>query len=160
MTEQSARATTATATPTWTPGDRVACYELLVGFCTGIDAGRITDVAALFTEDCVADLGGPVLHGRSALLDALSARPAGRRTLHLSTNVSIVPDGTGALATSVIVAFVLLDEHGRVDPVPRRISAVTDRLARAHSRWLIAERTTSPLLNAAAPAADRQESAE
>jgi hypothetical protein len=130
----------------WTPADRQACDELLVGFCTGIDAGRVAEVTALFTEDCAVRLGGPDLHGRAELAAALAARPGGRRTLHLSTNAAIRPDAGGATATSVVLAFVLRDEQGLADPIPRRISAVRDRLVRSGAGWLIARRRATDLL--------------
>src|SRR5262245_6623843 len=69
------------------------CEQLMIAYARGIDFRDYDNVASLFTEDGVLDIGNP-LEGRAAIQAALSRRPYELRSRHVLTNlfVDVVSD--------------------------------------------------------------------
>lgn len=76
--------------------DRVAVTDLISMHGHLVDAGELERMAELFTPDVtydVSDLGGGVITGRAALVEASLALGAGNPVAHLVTNVVVTSDG-------------------------------------------------------------------
>jgi hypothetical protein len=64
------------------------CEQLMIAYARGIDFRDYDNVAHLFTEDGVLDVGNP-LHGRAAIQAALARRPYELRSRHVLTNLFV-----------------------------------------------------------------------
>ena len=74
------------------------CEQLMIAYARGIDFRDYDNVAHLFTEDGVLDVGNP-LHGRAAIQAALARRPYELRSRHVLTNLFV--DVVSALEAAV-----------------------------------------------------------
>jgi hypothetical protein len=64
------------------------CEQLMIAYARGIDFRDYDNVASLFTEDGVLDVGTE-LSGRAAIQTALSQRPYELRSRHVLTNLFV-----------------------------------------------------------------------
>jgi len=120
--------------------DRRDIGEVLVRYCVLLDAMRLDELAALFTNDCKVAYGEDELlqsDGASALADSLQRMWRWARTSHHLSNVLIEFDAPGlASAISYVMAW-----HERPDGTTATVyGQYRDHLVRTDGGWRIAER--------------------
>ncbi len=82
------------------------CTRLCHDFAWSVDQGDYPAFVSLFTEDGVFERGGQRSVGHAAIRQFLEARPAGRTTRHLCSNIRIDPvDPSTAVGTSSALMF-------------------------------------------------------
>lgn len=124
------------------------CARLINLYANLNDAGRWSEVAALYTEDgrmfrpSAPDVA---VEGRDAILESFLARPA-RYGKHFCTNIVVdVVDADNAHAESRILLFVAADQESLPLASPPLIGAYHDRFRRTTQGWRFAERRGSLL---------------
>ncbi|HSV47291.1 MAG TPA: nuclear transport factor 2 family protein [Ramlibacter sp.] len=130
-----------------------ACQKLVFEAAARADANDAAGLAALFAQDAVlVRPDSQLLTGREAIQAAYAARPAGRITRHLVTNVRVeVASPTAASA----VSYVLLAAGSESDasgpqgrPMPRLVvGEFHDRFSLIDGDWRIARREARFLLH-------------
>jgi 3-phenylpropionate/cinnamic acid dioxygenase small subunit len=132
-------------------GARVAIQATLSRYTRHVDAGRADELAGLFAEDAVYDMGGGVVaHGRAAIvpkveeLKTMFATAEGfGRIRHHTSSVSIeVESPSRARATSYFCAFAAAG--------PDHWGTYRDVLVREDDAWRFASRVVR--LEGAVPA--------
>lgn len=122
--------------------DRQRIGDVLFSYCRHVDEFRPQKVAALFTENAVADfgpgLGGP-MRGRENLAEFFQGMAAFTATSHHLSNVVIEFDGADQ-AHSVSYVYAWHSFPGGA-PDAHLYGRYYDRLLRTPGGWLIAERT-------------------
>ena len=122
--------------------DRAEIVGLLHAYCRFVDLLATSELAGLFSKDCLVDygpgLGGP-LQGRAVLERALGAGlQRFAATSHHLTNAEIALEGDSASGVSSVLAW-----HRLTDDAPDAawlFGQYHDRFVREHGRWWIAER--------------------
>ncbi len=121
--------------------DRTAILDLLHEYCRLVDLLATSELADLFTEDCLVDYGpgmGGARRGRAVVEHALAK---GLRrfaaTSHYLANATITLDGDRAAGVSYVLAWHRL---GGARPDAWLFGQYHDRFARDDNRWRIAER--------------------
>ncbi len=123
--------------------DRQAIVDVIHAYCRNVDLVRPTEVAALFTEDCIVDYGpglGPPSRGAAELERRLAAGlPRFAGTSHHVSNIEVDFDDTGdaATTTTYLYAWHRYDD-GRPDA--HLWARYHDRFVRHAPSWRIAER--------------------
>lgn len=82
---------------------KFACIELCNAFAYCLDRGAFEDLAGLFTPDGVWVRHGVELHGRQAILEAMSQRPPDALTRHVTTGhhfLSVTADKAEAVSSN------------------------------------------------------------
>lgn len=94
---------------------KFACREVVEQSVQHLDGGDLDAFCALFSSDAIlVRPGGGAIHGREEIRSAYAARPAGRVTRHLVTNVVVTLQGSGqARARSYVLLW-----SGRADGEP------------------------------------------
>jgi len=125
--------------------DRFEIQDLLVAYCTAIDARRWDDLDDLFTGDARIDysaVGGAVgnlAETKQFLSTALTMFPTFQ---HLIANVSVSVDGDTATARTMCHnPMVMPGEDGAEQKVLAVGIWYNDTLRRVDGRWRIASRT-------------------
>src|SRR5262245_44916125 len=121
------------------------CEQLMIAYARGIDFRDYDNVASLFTEDGVLDIGNP-LEGRAAIAQALTRRPYELRSRHVLTNlfVDVVdPDTARGICYLTLYRHVGPESLQR-DPVeldrPAAVGHYQDRFVRTPDGFRIAHR--------------------
>lgn len=115
--------------------------RLVLDFFAALDERRHADAAELFADDGVWERQGTELSGRDAIRAALDARPAGRATAHVVTNLRVdTEDGVRATARFLLVAYEHAAGQSSGPLAPSAIRACTDTLAYDGERWRIADK--------------------
>jgi len=125
------------------------CQRVLMRSVNVFDQGDYRGFAELFAPDGVfvrANQPDEPLVGREAILNALLARPAGRLSRHLCTNIEIdVIDENRAVGR----CYLLLYTANAADPAPaggrqadpvQRLGEYRDEYVRTDEGWRIARR--------------------
>lgn len=87
-------------------GCESACTRLCNDFAYFVDTRDYQKLAALFVEDGSFERRGEVLQGRTAILDAMQARPENVITRHVCTNIRIdLQDDGSARGTCTLLLF-------------------------------------------------------
>lgn len=129
--------------------DRQAIVDVIHAYCRNVDLVRPTEIAALFTEDCVVDYGpgmGAVTNGSAELEQRLGrGLPRFAATSHHVSNieVSFDPDdeaADSARATTYLYAWHRFPDHPAT-PDAHLWAQYHDRFVRTDGGWRIAERT-------------------
>lgn len=82
------------------------CTRLCHDFAWSVDQGDYPAFVSLFADDGVFERGGQRSVGHAAIRQFLEARPAGRTTRHLCSNIRIDPvDASSAVGTSSALMF-------------------------------------------------------
>jgi hypothetical protein len=122
--------------------DKDAISDLVHRYSFLFDHGRLAEVVALFTPDCVIDYGpgiAPVIRGRAEFTALLSAdNPhAFLGTSHHNANVLVTFDGPdhARVATSLYAWH-----HAAEGPNPRVWGYYFDDVVRSSEGWLMARR--------------------
>lgn len=119
--------------------EREAILEVLYSYCYYVDANKVHDVVALFTEDCVFDWGhARAARGHSGIAELMSALNVWSATSHHLSNVliSFGNDRTAA-ASSYVYAWHQVRATGQEQRLWGRYE---DSLVRGPDGWRIRER--------------------
>ncbi|MGE0804131.1 MAG: nuclear transport factor 2 family protein [Burkholderiaceae bacterium] len=120
-----------------------ACTALCIGFARAIDANRYDDFVALFAPDGVFVRSGQPFAGHAAIRAFLEARPDGRVTRHLCTNIAIrVVDSENAEGDCSVIMFQgALQRSGpsEASPPPSVVD-YRDRFVLTSGGWRFARR--------------------
>jgi hypothetical protein len=111
--------------------------ELLAEYCFRLDGGRFAEMAALFTEDGTWDTAFGKATGRAAIADlARSLRERAEqplpRAVHLTANIVIALDGTGAQVRS----NWFLVQNSPQGPKIGSGGAYIDEMVKENGSWL------------------------
>ena len=122
--------------------DRAAITDVLHTYARVVDERDFAAVAAVFTEDCLAEYGlrpGDTLHSAAAVVDWLTTQLAdSTATSHHISNVQIAfTDADHAEATSYVYAWHR-PPGAPADPVI--LGRYVDRVVRTAAGWRIAHR--------------------
>ena len=120
--------------------DREQIAEILVEYCTALDAMDLPRLAALFTQDCIVDYGAHEQlrsEGAEHLAESLQRMWRWSRTSHHLTNVRIrFDDDDSAQVRSYVHAW-----HERENGSTATVyGQYHDRFVRSGAEWRIAER--------------------
>ncbi|HUG26295.1 nuclear transport factor 2 family protein [Piscinibacter sp.] len=131
-----------------------SCRELVLQAAARVDAGDATGFADLFLANGVlVRPNTQPLHGRDAIRDTYSKRPANRMTRHLVTNVLVdVQSSVQARVLSYVTLWVGSTDdapgpHGRPAQGPRVVGEFEDLLSLSSEGWRIARREARFLLH-------------
>ena len=131
--------------------------ELVYRFNESYDTQNYEALLTYLTED--AHYSSPYrgdLRGHAAIAEAMDARPEGRLTRHVITNliIEVSDDGT-AEAHCIVTAYINHDGFGSDGPVPQTAEpALADysfRFRRENGRWLISEKITRSIFEGRRP---------
>ena len=116
--------------------DKNAIRELLATYCFHLDNDRLTEMAALFTEDGTWDTAFGKGTGRQAI-EALVKRirqsgPSRSRAIHHVANIVIKVDGAGATAFSNWVVVQNSDQGPKIGSA----GSYADELVKQDGGWL------------------------
>ena len=122
--------------------DELAIHRLIVRYGLAVDVGDADGAAAVFTEDTVYDVDGPlVMHGRRGVREMVGG-PRHQAMLpncaHQIGPAVVSLDGDRATATGYSRVYVR--HHGAIGI--HRVSFNRWELERVDGEWLIARRTT------------------
>lgn len=122
--------------------DQQACAALSARYAFCCDRAR-DQVADLFTEDAVLELGDRVMRGRDEIRAGMRPRP-GVVTLHFCTNTVIdLVDESTARGTTHLLSFGGAGEPSEFPlglPVVRTGGIYFDEFRRVDGRWLFSRR--------------------
>jgi len=122
--------------------DELAIHRAIVRYGLAVDVGDADATAALFTEDAVYDVDGPlVMNGRGDVAKMVrGARHQAMvgRCAHQIGPAVVEPDGDRAVATGYSRVYL----RGNAGIEIYRVSLNRWELERRAGRWLIARRTT------------------
>lgn len=124
-----------------------ACERLILDFVHRLDLGEPASVADLFTEDgsWAWPAGDRVIRGREALRRYFGARPAGRVSRRLMSNIRVtVTSSDTATATSYFTTHRVEEHPGDMLPAgpPYQVGHYEDAFRRqSDGTWLLAART-------------------
>jgi SnoaL-like domain len=112
--------------------------RVIARFAQFVDDRRFGDIAGLFADDGVLNLGSAVLNGRSANSAYFSKGPfwTGLQR-HAAVNSVIVVSGAEASAVSDLLFFRAAEDGG----VVARSGRYEDELVRVNGEWHFARRT-------------------
>ena len=122
--------------------DELAIHRLIVRYGLAVDTGDADGAAALFTEDTVYDVDGPLLmNGRQGVRDMVRG-PRHQAMLpncaHQIGPAAVEVSGDRAVATGYSRVYVRKDDGIRI----YRVSFNRWELERRDGEWQIARRTT------------------
>jgi uncharacterized protein (TIGR02246 family) len=134
-----------------------ACERLVLDFAYFSDSQNHDALAALFTPDAImVRPNGDSLAGREAIRKAYQARPAGRITRHICTNIRITvesPDLARGLTYAIVYSATadrLPEAHFGIGADPRHlIGEFEDEFARTDEGWRIQFRTARFVMHTA-----------
>jgi hypothetical protein len=119
------------------------CSQVLTRFFNYFDQWRYADMVELFAADGVWHRQGKALHGRAAILAALSARSTTQRVRHVVTNLQIDVVSRDA-ASSLLYVTAYMYDSGERQSAPAKVRApylvltAPGRLVRTEDGWRIA----------------------
>ncbi|MEV0735010.1 nuclear transport factor 2 family protein [Streptomyces sp. NPDC050549] len=123
-----------------------ACERVVLDFVRRLDLGEPSSVAGLFTEDGRWEWpeGDRVVEGREALRKYFGARPAGRLSRRLMSNVLVTltsPDT--AISTAYFTTYRVDGHHGGMVTAgpPVQVGHYQDTFREVDGSWLISART-------------------
>ncbi|MFE2062345.1 nuclear transport factor 2 family protein [Streptomyces sp. NPDC059467] len=125
-----------------------ACERLVIDFVHRLDLGRPSSVAELFTADGWWEWPPPGdgrrAAGREALAAYFGARPAGRLSRRIMSNILVTVTGADtATATSYFQTYRVDGYEGGMVPTgpPVQIGQYEDTFRRLDGRWLLSSRS-------------------
>src|SRR4030095_11954268 len=131
------------------PVERMAiereCEQLMIAYARGVDFRDYDNVASLFTENGILDVGNP-LQGRAAIAEAPPRRPSDLRSRHVLTNlfVDVVDRDTARGICYLTLYRHVGPESLQREPVelesPAAVGHYEDRVARTPDGFRIAQR--------------------
>lgn len=142
------------ATALGPPSDAIerACARLIIALAVHTDRGEYDEALALFADDAVMDRDGERFAGIAALRAAYAARPAGRATCHVLSNILVtVRDDDSAQSSAYVSVYRHRTPDGRPPrppyPLagPETIGEYRDRFVRTARGWRLVERITRTL---------------
>ncbi|MBK6014429.1 nuclear transport factor 2 family protein [Streptomyces sp. MBT53] len=123
-----------------------ACERVILDFVRRLDLGEPSTVAGLFTEDGRWEWpeGDRAVEGREALRKYFGARPAGRLSRRLMSNVLVTltsPDT--AISTAYFTTYRVDGHHGGMVTAapPVQVGHYEDTFRQVDGSWLIGTRT-------------------
>jgi SnoaL-like domain len=122
------------------------CEQLMVAYARGVDFRDYDNVASLFTENGVLDVGSR-MEGRAAIQAALTRRPYELRSRHVLTNLFVdVVDRDTARGICYLTLYRHVGpeslERGPVElEGPAAVGHYEDRFVRTSAGFRIAQRT-------------------
>ncbi|MGH1552791.1 nuclear transport factor 2 family protein [Streptomyces sp. L7] len=123
-----------------------ACERVVLDFVRRLDLGEPASVAGLFTEDGRWEWpeGDRAVEGRDALRKYFGARPAGRLSRRLMSNVLVTltsPDT--AISTAYFTTYRVDGHHGGMVTAgpPVQVGHYEDTFRQVEGSWLISTRT-------------------
>jgi len=121
---------------------KAACEAVILAFFHALDTRRHAEVAALMAEDGVWLRQGKALRGPQAVLQVLEARPAGRTTCHVITNIRLIEATAGRAELGYfLTAYESVAQEGA--PGAPRLVAIRDcrdALVRTPQGWRLADK--------------------
>ncbi|MBO1110393.1 nuclear transport factor 2 family protein [Bordetella petrii] len=121
---------------------KAACEAVVLAFFHALDTRRHEAVAALMAADGVWQRQGKALRGPQAVLQALDARPAGRTTCHVITNVRLLEAAADRASLGYfLTAYESVAQDGA--PGAPRLVAIRDcrdALVRTPDGWRLADK--------------------
>jgi uncharacterized protein (TIGR02246 family) len=136
--------------------DELAIHRLIVRYGLAVDVGDAEAAAAVFTEDGVYDIDGPLLMRGRAEVEAMVRGPRHQamlpRCAHQIGPAVVELDGDRAVATGYSRVYVRRDDGIGI----YRVSFNRWELERRDGAWLIARRTTRLLGDAEAQGVFRE----
>ncbi|WP_316776769.1 nuclear transport factor 2 family protein [Streptomyces sasae] len=125
-----------------------ACERLVIDFVHRLDLGRPASVAELFTADGWWEWPPPGdgrrAAGREALAAYFGARPTGRLSRRIMSNILVTVTGPDtATATSYFQTYRVDGYEGGMVPAgpPVQIGQYEDTFRRLDGRWLLSSRS-------------------
>ncbi|WP_327404430.1 nuclear transport factor 2 family protein [Streptomyces sp. NBC_01288] len=123
-----------------------ACERVILDFVRRLDLGDPASVAGLFTEDGRWEWpeGDRAVEGREALRKYFGARPAGRLSRRLMSNVLVTLTSPGtAISTAYFTTYRVDGHHGGMVPAgpPVQVGHYEDNFRQVDGTWLIDTRT-------------------
>ena len=118
------------------------CEAVVLAFFHALDQRRHEDVAALMAEDGVWMRQGKALRGPQEVLQALHARPAGRTTCHVITNLRLLyASGGRAELGYYLTAYESVAQDGTAG-APRLVAIrdCRDTLVQTPQGWRLADK--------------------
>lgn len=120
--------------------DKDEIRELLARYCFALDADKIDEMAALFTQDGVWETAFGTGTGRAGIVAQANSIATGNRPkrVHLTTNIVIDLDGDTATARS---NWALIQNVPSGVPIIGSGGAYSDRLVKVGGQWFFKHRT-------------------
>ncbi|MFI6402957.1 nuclear transport factor 2 family protein [Streptomyces sp. NPDC050548] len=123
-----------------------ACERVILDFVRRLDLGEPSSVAGLFTEDGRWEWpeGDRAVEGREALRKYFGARPTGRLSRRLMSNVLVTLTSPGtAISTAYFTTYRVDGHHGGMVPAgpPVQVGHYEDTFRQVNGSWLIETRT-------------------
>lgn len=120
---------------------KAACEAVVLAFFHALDVRRHEEVAALMAEDGVWMRQGKALRGPREVLQALQARPAGRTTCHVITNMRLLSaeEGRAELAY-FLTAYESVEQEGAGAPRLVAVRDCKDTLVLTPQGWRLADK--------------------
>jgi len=121
---------------------KAACEAVVLAFFHALDTRRHEAAAALMAADGVWQRQGKTLQGPQAVLQALEARPAGRTTCHVITNVRLLESAAGRASLGYsLTAYESVAQDG-VPGAPRLVAIrdCRDTLVHTPEGWRLADK--------------------
>ncbi|OZI18159.1 hypothetical protein CAL18_13735 [Bordetella genomosp. 7] len=118
------------------------CEAVVLAFFHALDQRRHEDVAALMAEDGVWMRQGKALRGPREVLQALHARPAGRATCHVITNLRLLSASAGRAELGYyLTAYESVAQDGTAG-APRLVAIrdCRDTLVQTPQGWRLADK--------------------
>ena len=129
--------------------DRVALESLLATYLYNLDHGHTEELAALFTDDGVLDVGGGPYVGREAIATYYAARSTTRRTRHVSTNFFLVFDDADHAHATHTLTYYMGEGPGPHPATPNGVADYQEQFAKGTDGiWRFAYRKPTPVFGA------------
>ncbi len=123
--------------------------RVVIRFFHHLDSREYDKLAGLFAADGVWHRPGKELCGRTAIMEAMHARPAGLITQHIATNIVVdVVDADHAEATLYLTVFSHAGGAAPQTPapveLPNLVGIYREKMIRTPDGWRISEITSRP----------------
>jgi hypothetical protein len=118
--------------------------QVLLRFFHNLDSDKYDALVALMASDGVWNRQGKVLRGPGMVMEAMHARPKGRRTRHIITNLVVdAVDDSHAEAVFYLTVFAHGGGAAEGEPAPLEpplsIGTYREKLVRTAEGWRIAD---------------------
>ena len=124
-----------------------ACARCAIDYTHKVDFGDFEEFSNLFIENGVLSVGPLHLDSRAKILEAMSQRPPGMMSRHVTSNIAIdVIDEETAVGMAYFSLYrtMVNDENGEDSPAPLPPVAIVghyrDKFAKTADGWKFAER--------------------
>lgn len=127
--------------------DRVALEDLLARYLYQLDHGQTANLADLFVQQGVLDVGsnGPIT-GREAIRAYYAARPTTRITRHVSTNLYLTFDDANHAHAVHTLTYYMGEGAGPFAAAPAGVADYAEKFERgADGQWRFVYRKPTPV---------------